>query len=106
MTEKFESLLKERDITPTKQRLEIADLIFSKNQHFTAAALIEKVRLANLPISQATIYNTLCLFFVFCNNNKHVKHGCTNPIRSAVLTGSPPSDSPLLKKITYYYNMD
>ena len=34
MTEKFESLLKERDITPTKQRLEIADLIFSKNQHF------------------------------------------------------------------------
>lgn len=62
MTEKFESLLKERDITPTKQRLEIADLIFSKNQHFTAAALIEKVRLANLPISQATIYNTLCLF--------------------------------------------
>ena len=62
MKEKFESLLKERDITPTKQRLEIADLIFSKNQHFTAAALIEKVRLANLPISQATIYNTLCLF--------------------------------------------
>ena len=62
MTEKFESLLKERDITPTKQRLEIADLIFSKNQHFTAAALIEKVKLANLPISQATIYNTLCLF--------------------------------------------
>ena len=62
MTEKFESLLKEKDITPTKQRLEIADLIFSKNQHFTAAALIEKVRLANLPISQATIYNTLCLF--------------------------------------------
>ncbi len=62
MTEKFESLLKERDITPTKQRLEIADLIFSKNQHFTAATLIEKARLANLPISQATIYNTLCLF--------------------------------------------
>ena len=62
MTEKFESLLKERDIMPTKQRLEIADLIFSKDQHFTAAALIEKVRLANLPISQATIYNTLCLF--------------------------------------------
>ena len=62
MTDKFESLLKEKDITPTKQRLEIADLIFSKNQHFTAAALIEKVRLANLPISQATIYNTLCLF--------------------------------------------
>ena len=62
MTDKFENLLKEKDITPTKQRLEIADLIFSKNQHFTAAALIEKVRLAHLPISQATIYNTLCLF--------------------------------------------
>tara|TARA_B100001559_G_C15920479_1_gene358448 strand:- start:20 stop:418 length:399 start_codon:yes stop_codon:yes gene_type:complete len=62
MTNKFENLLKEKDITPTKQRLEIADLIFTKNQHFTAAELIEKVKSINLPISQATVYNTLCLF--------------------------------------------
>ncbi|MBT3549042.1 MAG: transcriptional repressor [Gammaproteobacteria bacterium] len=58
----IECLLKDNGITPTKQRLEIAELIFAKNQHFTAAQLIEKVGDIKLPISQATIYNTLCLF--------------------------------------------
>ena len=58
----FNNLLKDNDITPTKQRLEIAELIFFKDQHFTATDLIEKVKDANLLISQATIYNTLCLF--------------------------------------------
>ena len=58
----FNNLLKDNDITPTKQRLEIAELIFFKDQHFTATDLIEKAKDANLLISQATIYNTLCLF--------------------------------------------
>ena len=58
----IEHLLKVNKITPTKQRLEIAELIFSKDQHFTAVQLIEKVRSNELPISQATVYNTLCLF--------------------------------------------
>ena len=55
-------LLKDKSINPTKQRLEIAELIFVKDQHFTAAQLIEQVRDKKLPISQATVYNTLCLF--------------------------------------------
>ena len=55
-------LLKDSNITPTKQRLEIAELIFAKDQHFTAVQLIEQVRENKLPISQATVYNTLCLF--------------------------------------------
>ena len=55
-------LLKDNSITPTKQRLEIAELIFAKDQHFTAVQLIEQVRENKLPISQATVYNTLCLF--------------------------------------------
>lgn len=59
---KIEYFLKDNGITPTKQRLEIAELIFAKDQHFTAAQLIEKVKDIKLPISQATIYNTLCLF--------------------------------------------
>ena len=33
-----------------------------KKQHFTAADLIEVVAQTGLKISQATIYNTLCLF--------------------------------------------
>ena len=55
-------LLKDNNITPTKQRLEIAELVFAKDQHFTAVQLIEQVRENKLPISQATVYNTLCLF--------------------------------------------
>ena len=58
----IEHLLKDKSITPTKQRLEIAELVFAKDQHFTAAQLIEQVRDKKLPISQATVYNTLCLF--------------------------------------------
>ena len=54
--------LKKNDITPTKQRVELADLIFREKQHFTAADLIDVVTKADLKISQATIYNTLCLF--------------------------------------------
>ena len=53
--------LKKNGITPTKQRVELADLIFSENQHFTASDLIDVVSKAGLEISQATIYNTLCL---------------------------------------------
>ena len=58
----IEYLLKDNNITPTKQRLEIAELVFAKDQHFTAAQLIEQVKDNKLPISQATVYNTLCLF--------------------------------------------
>tara|TARA_B100000214_G_C23920256_1_gene605680 strand:+ start:445 stop:849 length:405 start_codon:yes stop_codon:yes gene_type:complete len=54
--------LKENGITPTKQRVELADLIFRENQHFTASDLIDIASKSGLEISQATIYNTLCLF--------------------------------------------
>ena len=54
--------LKSNNITPTKQRVELAELIFRENQHFTAANLIELATESGLEISQATIYNTLCLF--------------------------------------------
>ena len=62
MTEKFSKLLRDHNITPTIQRLDIADIIFKKHQHFTAVELIDRVKTAKLPISQATVYNTLCLF--------------------------------------------
>ena len=62
MEHKYSDLLKKNSIMPTKQRLEIADIIFKKHQHFTANELIERIKISNLPISQATIYNTLCVF--------------------------------------------
>ena len=59
---KFEALLIENNITPTKQRLDLAEVIFVKNQHFTAAELINLANNSKFFISQATIYNTLCIF--------------------------------------------
>ena len=58
----IETFLRENNISPTKQRLELAEIIFSKNQHFTAADLINMAVNSDLNISQATVYNTLCLF--------------------------------------------
>jgi len=54
--------LKKNNISPTKQRVDLAEIIFREKQHFTAADLIEVVAQTGLQISQATIYNTLCLF--------------------------------------------
>tara|TARA_B100000586_G_C20028523_1_gene392229 strand:- start:181 stop:579 length:399 start_codon:yes stop_codon:yes gene_type:complete len=62
MRNDYKKLLKNYGIKTTKQRLQISDLIFVKNQHFSASSLIEKIRKNKLPISQATIYNTLFLF--------------------------------------------
>ena len=60
--DRYSDLLRNNGITPTKQRLDIADIIFKKHQHFTAVEIIDRVKLAKLPISQATVYNTLCVF--------------------------------------------
>jgi Fur family iron response transcriptional regulator len=62
MEHKYSDLLKKNNIMPTKQRLELADIIFKKHQHFTANELIDRIKNSSLPISQATIYNTLCTF--------------------------------------------
>ena len=45
MDHKYSDLLKKNSIMPTKQRLEIADIIFKKHQHFTANELIDRISL-------------------------------------------------------------
>ena len=61
MERKYETIYRELNVTPTKQRVDLAKLIFSKKQHFTAADLISIADRKNLNISMATIYNTLSL---------------------------------------------
>lgn len=61
MEAKYETIYRELNVTPTKQRVELAQLIFSKKQHFTAADLISMADKKKLNISMATIYNTLSL---------------------------------------------
>ena len=61
MENKYETIYRELNVTPTKQRVDLAKLIFSKKQHFTATDLISVADKKNLNISMATIYNTLSL---------------------------------------------
>ena len=61
MDDKYESIYRNLNVTPTKQRVDLAQLIFSKKQHFTANDLITMADKKKLHISMATIYNTLSL---------------------------------------------
>ena len=61
MEAKYENIYRALNVTPTKQRVDLAQLIFAKKQHFTASDLISLADKNGLNISMATIYNTLSL---------------------------------------------
>lgn len=55
--------LRARGISPTRQRLEIARVLFARDQHVSAERLLELVRMeGRVAVSKATVYNTLKLF--------------------------------------------
>lgn len=55
-------LLQSCDITPTRQRIEIADFLFQCKQHLSAENILEAVNLNSHRVSRATVYNTMGLF--------------------------------------------
>lgn len=55
-------LLRAHQISPTRQRVEIGQILFSRPQHLSADQLLELVVSAGHPVSKATVYNTLNLF--------------------------------------------
>ena len=61
MEAKYENIYRDLNVTPTKQRLDLAKLISAKKQHFTAVDLISLANKNGLNISMATVYNTLSL---------------------------------------------
>ncbi|MGI9356996.1 MAG: iron response transcriptional regulator IrrA [Rhizobiaceae bacterium] len=55
--------LRDAGLRPTRQRLALADLLFSKDdRHISAEALHEEAVAAGVPVSLATVYNTLHQF--------------------------------------------
>lgn len=52
----------ERDITPTQQRLIIAEFLFQRQQHVSADQIISSLNKTQDVVSKATVYNTLGLF--------------------------------------------
>lgn len=55
-------LMREHGITPTQQRVEIAQVLFSRPQHLSAEQVLALVNRDRHMVSKATIYNTLGLF--------------------------------------------
>lgn len=55
-------LLQEHGITPTQQRVEIAQVLFAKPQHLSADQVLSMVNREHTLVSKATVYNTLGLF--------------------------------------------
>ncbi len=78
MTANNEQRLREAGLRPTRQRIALADLLFAKgDRHVTAEGLHAEADAANLPVSLATVYNTLNQFTdanllreVACEGNK------------------------------------
>ena len=59
----LEKRLREKGLRPTRQRMALADLLFSKgNRHIAAEELHEEAVNASIPVSLATVYNTLHQF--------------------------------------------
>lgn len=55
-------LLECYQITPTRQRLEIAQYMFQRPQHLSAEKILEGVNQDGHRVSRATVYNTMGLF--------------------------------------------
>ena len=51
-----------KGITPTQQRVEIAQIMLARRQHLSAEQVLEMVNADRSLVSKATVYNTLGLF--------------------------------------------
>ncbi len=56
-------MLREHGITPTHQRMEIAQVLFDRPAHLSADQILAMVNARHAETSKATVYNTLRLFF-------------------------------------------
>ena len=54
--------LRSHGVTPTSQRIEVAEALFDRPQHLSADQIIEKLHSAGSRVSKATVYNSLNLF--------------------------------------------
>lgn len=56
------SLLQHYNISPTRQRVEIAEFLFQRPQHLSAEKILDGVTSTGSRVSRATVYNTMGLF--------------------------------------------
>ncbi len=56
------AFLRSQKVTPTAQRLNIAQILFTQHAHFSAEDVFNEVNKSDAAVSKATVYNTLGLF--------------------------------------------
>ena len=56
------SMLQHYKISPTRQRVEIAEFLFKRPQHLSAEKILDGVTRDGNRVSRATVYNTMGLF--------------------------------------------
>lgn len=61
-TERLRSTLRAHSISPTRQRMAIARRLLARPQHVSADQVLAWVHADGMPVSKATVYNTLNLF--------------------------------------------
>ena len=54
--------LRNHDVLPTAQRLEVAEVLLKRPQHLSVDQIIDELRRSGSRISKATVYNSLNLF--------------------------------------------
>jgi len=99
-------LLRSAGLRPTRQRMALAELLFAKgDRHLTAEQLHEEAVRKNVPVSLATVYNTLHQFtearllrevavegaktYFDTNTSNHYHFFCE---RDGILMDIPPED--------------
>jgi len=55
-------MLQHFKISPTRQRVEIAEFLFQRPQHLSAEKILDGVTSTGSRVSRATVYNTMGLF--------------------------------------------
>jgi len=100
--------LRDYDILPTQQRVQIARVLLTGDQHLSADQVLELVEATGSKVSKATVYNTLGLFAdkgilrevnvdpnrVFYDTNSSVHHHFYN-IDSGELSDIHPGQIPV-----------
>jgi Fur family iron response transcriptional regulator len=54
--------LRHHGVSPTAQRIEVAEVLLSRPQHLSADQILDKLKASGSRVSKATVYNSLNLF--------------------------------------------
>ncbi|MCG2635294.1 MAG: transcriptional repressor [Gammaproteobacteria bacterium] len=90
----IEDRLRRLDINPTHQRVEIAQVLFSRSVHLSADQVLEFVNQNDRQVSKATVYNTLGLF---------AEKGL---VREVIIDPSRVFYDPNIEPHHHFYNLD